>query len=71
MSSHIISQNTSSGKAIPISAAIPHRTVNHMMEHVLQLTRKLLALQKAGQGCDVTLHCKDGVLTAHSGTVVY
>ena len=40
---------------------------NHITEHVLKLTRNLLVLQKTGMCCDVTLQCKDGIITAHSG----
>ncbi len=42
-------------------------TMDHIMKHVMKLTRNLLVLQKAGMCCDVTLLCKDGNIMAHSG----
>ncbi len=43
-------------------------TMDHSRQHVMKLTRNLLVLQKAGMSCDIILQCKDGVITAHSGT---
>ncbi len=50
-----------------LPVAVNGHTMKHMMEHVMKLTRNLLVLQKTGTGCDVTLDCKDGLITAHSG----
>ncbi len=43
-------------------------TMEHSRQHVMKLTRNLLVLQKAGMSCDIILQCKDGIITAHSGT---
>ncbi len=46
-----------------------HHTMDHTKKHLTKLTHNLLHFQKTGMYCDVSLHCKDGFITAHSGKI--